>query len=318
MEVIVRNTPLQRIPGEVLRNVLELQEEYGSVIYAKNLSETPGENHYDYCYPWLLRTMEKDRHTSPGETVLLENTSGNAGVSFGWVAREMGYHSVLCAPESIPGARKERLRESVDELVLTDESAGFLKGTQEALIQELIQRKQAGKHVVCPNHSRKKETCEAFGRIGEEVNMQLPDGERLDAAIFGIGNGTTITGIKPVLQRNHPDMRTVGFTDLHHTLIGITGKEGVQFPFVDQLRLDEVHGLMPEDWENVLERYNRGNRRIDTIGRTSAASLTIAKQLIKQRQKTMNILVFFYDKLDRYADEPITTEATYRGNREWE
>jgi len=318
METLVGNTLLVSIDGEVLRDVLELRREYGSVVYAKNLSETPGENHYDYCYPWLLYTTEEDKRTAPETTVLLENTSGNAGVSFGWVAREMGYHTVLVVPQNIPAARKERLRESVDELVLPEQKIGFIKDTQVALLRELTERQKSGARVVLPNHSRRHETCEAFSRIGAEVNQQLPDGERLDAAIFGIGNGTTITGIAPVLQQQHPDVTTVGFTDLHNSLIGVTGKTGVQFPFVDKLRLDEGHCLLPKDWTNVLERYNRGRARIDTIGRTSAASLAIAKRMIEQRQKAMHILVLFYDKLDRYANEPITTEAVYRGNGEWE
>ena len=322
-ERIVQETPLMRIEGDALKETLQLHDHYGAVIYAKLLSETPGENHYDYCFPRLLHTLEDLGLISPDRTKrLIEPTSCNAGVSLAWNARVKGYETEIVIPETLPLARAMRVREEATDVTFASSKEGFIKGIQNRLRRRMVELKKEGTGFWCPNHSETDLTPELFGIVGEEINRQLPKGVQPDVLLAALGNGTTIKGITPVLQKRHDRLEVIAYEDADAdvTLIGAGGRQGVNMKFVEELKGGSlpVQQLHRADWHELFEGYNRNKQRIDTIGCTSAAALSIARTIIQERKKALNILVMFYDKADRYGNTVVTDDTSvYMGNGKW-
>jgi cysteine synthase len=322
-EKIVQGTPLLEFQDEELQEILQIREHYGSRIFAKVLSETPGESHYDYCFPRLLFFLEQQGIISPQKTKhLIEPTSCNAGVSLSWVAKMKGYDTEIIIPEVLPTARASRVHEEATSVTLASSDSGFIKGMNHKLKRRMVELRKANTDFYCPNHSEIEQTPQTFSVIGEEVNRQLPSDANLDVFIGALGNGTTIKGIAPALEKEHQAIECVGFEDAGEkvTLIGAGGRQGMQMRFVDELKESRllVQQLQENDWKELFEGFNRGKKRKETIGHTSAAALSVARTLIQQRKQALNILVLFYDKADRYGHTIVRSDdSVYLGNENW-
>lgn len=322
-EILIRGTPLEHFEGESLKEILQLREHYGSRVFAKVLSETPSESHYDYCFPRLLFFLETEGLISSEDIKhLIEPTSCNAGVSLAWNAALKGYNTEIVVPEVLPLARAHRVAEEATVLTKASSKAGFIKGMNQRLKRRMVELRKDGTGFYCPNHSEIDQTPESFSVIGNEINVQLPTDTNLDYSVVAIGNGTTVKGITPALEPRNPDIEHVGFEDANSnvTLIGAGGRQGMQMRFVEELKNVHfpVQQLNEGDWRELFEGYNRGKSRRETIGHTSAAALAVARNLIQQRKEALDVLVLFYDKADRYGNTVVTSdESVYLGNGRW-
>ena len=81
----------------------------GNTLFQKNETGNPTETHYDRCYVHLIKNLELDGKIRPGD-MLLETTSGSAGVSFAWVCKKLGYEAVVFMPAFVPEPRILLLR----------------------------------------------------------------------------------------------------------------------------------------------------------------------------------------------------------------
>lgn len=317
--------------------LLSLQAAYGSRIWAKVETENPGESHYDRCFLALMERMQACGEAVPGQAKLLEVTSGNAGVSFGWIGRMLGYATSIVLPP-LPSAREQPVRETNDHVIPSRYPEQFLEGGVRTMREVAREAKRRNNPYILPDHSRRPETPRAFEEIGGEINEQLPPDVSLDVFACAIGNGTTITGISRSLRERHRQLLVHGFedaaaatayykkygldpiaSDTSVEMYGAGGARQIDMPYVSLEDIDRISLIQSVEWREAFEQYNTGKERPETIGRTSAAALHLAHRIIAEQRRAMNILVLFYDKADRYGEHIVTRdEEIYRGEGHWE
>ena len=151
----------------------------------------------------MLEAMEADGRIKPGETTLVEPTSGNTGIALAFAAAAKGFRLILVMPETMSVERRKMLRLLGAELVLTDGSKGMrgaiqtaeeiTAGTPDAIIPQQFE------NPANPDIHRRTTAEEIWNDTGGAV----------DVIVSGIGTGGTVTGVSQVLKPRKPDLHIV-------------------------------------------------------------------------------------------------------------
>ncbi len=151
----------------------------------------------------MIEAMERDGRIKPGETTLVEPTSGNTGIALAFVAAARGYKLVLVMPESMSIERRKMLLLLGAELVLTPAPNG-MKGAIARAHEIVAETKGA----VMPQQFENPANPDVHRRTTAEEIWNDTNGE-VDAFIAGVGTGGTITGVGQVLKPRRPSLRMI-------------------------------------------------------------------------------------------------------------
>ncbi|PIO71181.1 cysteine synthase A [Teladorsagia circumcincta] len=124
----------------------------------------------------MIQSAEEAGKIRPGLTTLIEPTSGNTGIALAMVAAARNYRLIITMPASMSIERRTLLKAYGAELVLTDPIYG-MKGA--------IQR-------------------------ANELHENIPNSfilAQVDACVFGVGTGGTITGVGQYLREQNPSVK---------------------------------------------------------------------------------------------------------------
>lgn len=151
----------------------------------------------------LVEALEAAGKIRPGETTLIEPTSGNTGIALAFVAAAKGYRLILVMPESMSIERRKMLKLLGAELELTEAAKG-MKGAI-AKAEELVATIPGA---IIPQQFQNPANPEIHRRTTAEEIWNDTAGD-VDVIVSGIGTGGTITGVGEVLKARKPGVRIV-------------------------------------------------------------------------------------------------------------
>lgn len=233
---LIGNTPIVKL------------NKLGENIYLKLEGKNPGGSIKDRAVLKIVETMEKNREIDK-DTILIEATSGNFGISLAMIGKIKGYRVNVVMPESMSQERKDLIKAYGAELILTSAEKGMQGAVDK--VNEIIKENKNYKGMEQFKNPANQEAH--YEKTGAEIYKEIPD---IDIFVAGIGTGGTITGTARFLKEKNKNIKIIGVEPKTSPMIseGYAGAhkiQGIGANFVPELLdknlIDEYMLVSSED-----------------------------------------------------------------------
>ncbi|MFQ6078873.1 MAG: cysteine synthase A [Thermodesulfobacteriota bacterium] len=294
----IGNTPLVKLKAITRRSVAQ--------VVGKLESFNPLSSVKDRIGVSMIEAGEKDGSIKK-DTVLIEPTSGNTGISLAFVAAAKGYRLILTMPETMSIERRNLLQMLGAELVLTPGPEGMAGAIWKA--EELVKKTPNG---FMPQQFQNPANPEIHRKTTAEEIWRDTEG-KVDMLVAGIGTGGTITGVAEVIKPRRPEFTVVAVEPQDSPILsgGKPGPhkiQGIGAGFVPDVLntkiIDEIIQVTDDDAFETARRLAREEGIL--CGISSGAAVWAALEVAKRSEnKGKLIVVILPDTGERYLSTPL-------------
>ena len=255
----------------------------------------------------MIEAAEAGGRITPGETTLVEPTSGNTGIALAFAAAAKGYRLILAMPDTMSVERRSLLAFLGAELVLTPGEQGMNGAIARA---ESIRDANPGSVIL--QQFENPANPEVHRRTTAEEIWADTDGE-VDVVVAGVGTGGTVTGIGEILKTRKPSVRMVAVEPEDSPVLsgGPPGPhkiQGIGAGFVPAVLntdvIDEIVQVAHEDAYAMSRTLARTEGILTGI--SGGAALQAALLVAERPQSRGKLLVVILpDAAERYLSTPL-------------
>jgi len=314
MPAVAVNSMLELIGGTPLVRLRRLVEPGMADVFCKCEQFNPGGSIKDRVALSMIEAAERGGRLHPGESVIVEPTSGNTGVGLALVSAAKRYRLILTMPDNMSLERRALLKAYGAEVYLTPAAEVMTGAVKKA--NEL-----AAEHpeYFMPQQFSNQANVEAHVRTtGPEILAQL-GARRCDAFVAGVGTGGTISGVGRVLLQKNAETQIIAVEPEKSAVLS-GGKpaahriDGIGAGFVPQILdrsvISEVRTISEEDAQRV--KLELARREGLLVGISAGANVKIALDLARELGPGKTVVTVLCDTGERYfsSDAQFVSEST--------
>ena len=296
---LIGRTPLVRLN--------RVTEGTGATVLGKLESFNPAGSVKDRIGLAMIEAAERERLITPGESVIVEPTSGNTGIALSFVAAAKGYRCILVMPDTMSEERRSLLKAYGAELILTPGAEGMRGAIAHA---EEIAREIAGAFIPQQFENPANPQVHRDTTAEEIWNDTVGD---VDAIVAGVGTGGSITGTAEALKERNPDLYAVAVEPVDSPVLsgGEPGPHAIQ-----GIGAGFVPGVLNTDVYNEVLTCRAHDafsmsRRLATregilVGISAGANVWASLELAGRPEFSgKTIVTFLCDTGERYLSTPL-------------
>ena len=263
----------------------------------------------------MIEEAEKRGEIRPGETVLVEPTSGNTGIGMAMVGAAKGYDCILVMPHSMSTERRVMLKALGAKLVLTPADKGVNGAI--AMAQHIVDsRIEQGKKGFMLSQFKNPDNPKVHRETtGPEIWHQCSG--KVDYLVGGVGTGGTITGCTQFLKGKNASMKTIAVEPKESPVLsgGEPGPhkiQGIGAGFVpdtcDTSVIDEVVQITSSDAIDMARKLAVMDGVF--VGISAGAAVLAALQVAARPETTGRIVVIIPSFGERYLSTALFAEMS--------
>ncbi|MFQ5934246.1 MAG: PLP-dependent cysteine synthase family protein, partial [Dehalococcoidia bacterium] len=239
----------------------------------------------------LVEAIQSEELTK--DKVILDSTSGNAGIAYAMIGAILGYKVELVMPANASDERKKRIRSHGANIVFTDPLLGY-----DESLREVKRRYQQNpdKYFFCDQYKNRYNWLAHYDTTAEEILRQASD---ITHFVAGVGTGGTITGVGRRLKEVDPNIQVVCVIPADWR-----GIEGLK-PLGEEDIIPEIfdEDVVDEKIEVDVDAAHDMSKLLASkgifVGQSSGAYLQGACEVAKRERKG-RIVTIFNDLGERY------------------
>jgi len=275
-------------------------EPEGVTIWAKCEFLNPSGSVKDRFASAVIQAAEESGDLRP-DSIILECTSGNTGVSLAMIGAAKGYRVHILMSHGASQERRHLIKQFGAELTLFTATAGYRTGID---IAESMAAKDP--RIFLPRQFENPlNAADHEHATGPEMLRQIPG--RIDAFVTGYGTGGTLAGIGKALKARFQYTRVVAMEPAEaamllgecpccHWIEGIAG--GFLPPLLRSAPLDGEIKVTSAEAMGVTKRLNREFGLL--VGTSSGANVAAALRLATEMGPDATVATLLCDRAERY------------------
>jgi cysteine synthase A len=268
-----------------------INEDIDANIFAKLEFFNPLGSVKDRIAASMIEAAEVEGLIDP-QTLIVEPTSGNTGISLAFICAAKNYRLCLTMPDSMSAERRSLLKHLGAELILTPGAEGMKGAINKAReINESEDKSFMPDQFANPANPRvhRETTAEEIWRDTEG---------QVDILISGVGTGGTITGVAQVIKPRKPSFKAIAVEPADSPVLSGGSKgphkiQGIGAGFIpevlDQSIIDDVVTVSNDD---AFETARRA-AKLDGIlcGISSGAAIWAALEVARRPESAGKTIV---------------------------
>ncbi len=264
----------------------------------------------DRIAKYVIELAEKKNEIS-SDSIVVEATSGNTGISFAMVCAVKGYRCIIVMPENVSIERQKIITMLGSEICLSPAEEFYAGAVQRTKNMALKNPK-----VFLPSQFENFDDIDChYHTTALEIINALPQ-HHIDAFVAGIGTGATLMGVGKKLKEFYPDCK----------IIAVEPKEAAVLYGCPEIKKHDIPGIgagfIPKlvdpkqiDWcELIASQDALAITRVVSsklgimIGVSSGANILGVINVLKKIGKDKNVVTVLPDRSERYFSTHLYTD----------
>ncbi|MDY7093362.1 MAG: pyridoxal-phosphate dependent enzyme [Acidobacteriota bacterium] len=292
----IGNTPVVRLH--------RVGADTGVELYAKCEFLNPGGSTKDRIAYRMVQKLEESGEIQPGETTLIEPTSGNTGTGLAMAAAVKGYPLIITMPEKMSQEKQVVMEALGAHIIRTPTEAGH--DDPDSLLGVAQRKNEEIENSRIPDQYGNPDNPDAhYYGTGPEIWEDF--GESLDMVVMTAGTGGTITGVARYLKEKNPNILVVG-VDPEGSILG--GRDEVKTYQVEGIGYDFIPDVLDrslvDEWiySNDRDSFLMARRLIQEegllVGGSSGSAVWGMLEAVKRHPEAKKVLTILPDSIRNY------------------